>query len=287
MPGAGTSSPRETFGVRRGATQVPSASEDTLAASQAQLKLYAQDLRKLLDAERERTEQLTSAHRQLLLYATELKETLEREQENSRQLARAHLDTAQRLNQAVRYKDNETANHNVRLSHYSAVLAQDLGWDAARVHLVFDAAPLHDLGKVGVPDAVLQKASALDENEWNLIKLHPSIGANLLHHPSSPLLRMAGEIAFGHHENWDGSGYPLGLRGDQISQAAHLVHVVDVYDALRSTRPYKTGFTHAEAVEIMTRGDGRTLPQHFEPRLIHSFQKTHTEFEAIYETYGN
>jgi len=266
---------------------VPSASEDTLAASQAQLKLYAQDLRKLLDAERERTEQLTSAHRQLLLYATELKETLEREQENSRQLARAHLDTAQRLNQAVRYKDNETANHNVRLSHYSAVLAEDLGWDAARVHLVFDAAPLHDLGKVGVPDAVLQKAGALDENEWKLIKLHPSIGANLLHHPSSPLLRMAREIAFGHHENWDGSGYPLGLCGDQIPQAAHLVHVVDVYDALRSTRPYKTGFTHLEAVEIMTRGDGRTLPQHFEPRLIHSFQKIHTEFEAIYETYGN
>jgi putative two-component system response regulator len=260
---------------------------DTLAASQAQLNLYAQDLRKLLESERERSEQLTSAHRQLLLYATELKQTLEREQENSRQLAQAHLDTAHRLNQAVRYKDNETANHNVRLSHYSAVLAEHLGWNAAESHLVFDAAPLHDLGKVGVPDAVLQKPGALDENEWALIKLHPSIGANLLQHPSSPLLKMAREIALSHHENWDGSGYPLGLRGDQIPQTAHLVHLVDIYDALRSTRPYKTGFTHQEAAEIITRGDGRTLPQHFEPSLIHAFQMIHPEFEAIYETYGN
>ena len=260
---------------------------DMLAASQAQLNLYAQDLRKLLDAERERTEQLTSAHRQLLLYATELKQTLEREQENSRQLAQAHLDTAQRLNQAVRYKDNETANHNVRLSHYSAVLAENLGWDPSATHLLFDAAPLHDLGKVGVPDAVLQKPGALEENEWQLIKLHPSIGANLLDHRSSPLLQMAREIALGHHENWDVTGYPLGLRGDQISESARLVHLVDVYDALRSTRPYKNGFTHARAVEVISRGDGRTLPQHFEPRLVQAFQKIHAEFEAIFETYGN
>jgi putative two-component system response regulator len=260
---------------------------DTLAASQAQLNLYAQDLRKLLDAERERTEQLTAAHRQLLMYATELKETLEREQENARQLARAHLDTAQRLNQAVRYKDNETANHNVRLSHYSAVLAEHIGWDAAQTHQLFDAAPLHDLGKLGVPDAVLQKAGKLDDNEWKMIKLHPSIGAHLLHHRSSPLLQMAREIAFGHHENWDGSGYPLGLRGDQIPQSARLVHLVDVYDALRSTRPYKNGFDHQRALEIITRGDGRTLPQHFEPSLVHAFQNVHAEFEAIYETYGN
>jgi putative two-component system response regulator len=260
---------------------------DTLAASQAQLNLYAHDLRKLLDSERERTEQLTSAHRQLLLYATELKQTLEREQENSRQLAQAHLDTAKRLNQAVRYKDNETANHNVRLSHYSAVLAEHLGWDATDAHLIFDAAPLHDLGKVGVPDAVLQKPGALDDNEWKLIKLHPSIGANLLHHPSSLLLRMAREIALGHHENWDGTGYPLGLRGNQIPRSAHLVHLVDIYDALRSTRPYKNGFTHSEAAEIIIRGDGRTLPQHFEPSLVQAFQGIHAEFEAIFETYGN
>jgi putative two-component system response regulator len=266
---------------------VPSQSNDTLAASQAQLNLYAQDLRKLLDAERERAEQLTSSHRQLLLYATELKQTLEREQENSRQLAQAHLDTAQRLNQAVRYKDNETANHNVRLSHYSAVLAERLGWDAAMTHLLFDAAPLHDLGKVGVPDAVLQKPGKLEDNEWILIKLHPSIGANLLDHRSSPLLRMAREIALGHHENWDGSGYPFGLRGEGVPESARLVHLVDVYDALRSTRPYKNGFTHSRAVEIITRGDGRTLPQQFEPRLVQVFQKIHAEFEAIYETYGN
>src|SRR5437588_6595371 len=235
---------------------VHSPSSEMLAASQAQLNLYAQDLRKLLDAERERTEQLTSAHRQLLLYATGLKQTLEREQENCRQLAQAHLDTAQRLNQAVRYKDNETANHNVRLSHYSAVLAESLGWDAETTHLLFDAAPLHDLGKVGVPDAVLQKPGKLDDNEWSLIKLHPSIGANLLDHRSSPLLKMAREIALGHHENWDGSGYPLGLRGSFISESARLVHLVDVYDALRSTRPYKNGFTHCRATEIITRGDG-------------------------------
>ena len=264
-----------------------SQSGDMLAASQAQLNLYAQDLRKLLDAERERTEQLTSAHRQLLLYATELKQTLEREQENSRQLAQAHLDTAQRLNQAVRYKDNETANHNVRLSHYSAVMAESLGWEPERTHLLFDAAPLHDLGKVGVPDAVLQKPGALEENEWQLIKLHPSIGANLLDHRSSPLLQMAREIALGHHENWDGTGYPLGLRGDQIPESARLVHLVDVYDALRSTRPYKNGFTHPRAVEIISRGDGRTLPQQFEPQLVQTFQKIHAEFEAIFETYGN
>jgi putative two-component system response regulator len=266
---------------------MPVSNPGALAASQAQLNLYAQDLRKLLDTERDRTEQLTSAHRQLLLYATELKQTLEREQEKSRQLAQAHLDTAKRLNQAVRYKDNETANHNVRLSHYSAVLAEHLGWDAATTHLIFDAAPLHDLGKVGVPDAVLQKPGALDEKEWKLIKLHPSIGANLLHHPSSLLLRMAREIALGHHENWDGSGYPLGLRGDKIPRSAHLVHLVDIYDALRSTRPYKNGFSHSETAEIIIRGDGRTLPQHFEPTLVRAFQKIHAEFEAIFETYGN
>lgn len=261
--------------------------ESVSAHQQAQLNLYAQDLRKLLDAERERSEQLTAAHRQLLLYANELKQTLEREQQNSRQLAQAHLDTAQRLNQAVRYKDNETANHNVRLSHYSSVLAHRLGWEAERTNLLFDAAPLHDLGKVGVPDVVLQKPGKLDENEWKLIKLHPSIGANLLQHPSSPLLQMARAIALGHHENWDGTGYPLGLRGDAIAEPARLVHLVDVYDALRSTRPYKSGFTHSEALEIMTRGDGRTLPQHFDPQLVEAFKAVHLEFKAIYETYGN
>jgi cyclic di-GMP phosphodiesterase len=253
------------------------------AQAQAQLQLYAQDLRKLLDAERAKAGQLAAAHRQLLIYARELKQTVAKEHERALALERAYLDTVQRLNRAVSLKDNETACHDVRIGHYAELLAIRSGWTEADAERLFRAAPLHDVGKIGVPDSILRKPGPLDDYEWERLRQHTHIGAELLAGSGSQLLDLAREIALSHHENFDGSGYPQGLAGGAIPESAAIVHVVDVYDALRSERPYKRGLDHAAATRVILEGDGRTMPCHFHPHLLLLFQRSHTELEKVYE----
>ena len=261
---------------------ISSSIERQLQAARSQLALYAKDLKELLGREEKKSRQLGRINQQLLAYARDLKIAYDTEQEKNRELEQAYADTVVKLSLASRYKDEETGGHIERLSHYSKSLALFIGWDDEQASQLFAAAPMHDVGKIGVPDAVLGKNGPLDEEEWEIIKKHPTLGASLLSGTASPLLQMAQEVALTHHERWDGSGYPQGLKGRQIPSSGRIVMLADHYDALRSRRPYKPGFSHNKTCDVILNGNERTKPSHFDPHLLEAFREIHLEFDMIY-----
>lgn len=257
-------------------------SPSPLEAMEAQLRAYARDFRRLADANVDNAERLAVAHGQLQVYARDLKTAYQAERRRSRELEKAYFDSVRRLVYASRYKDQETGKHIERLSHYAQSVARHFDWKAEAVQLLFDAAPMHDVGKIGVPDAILSKPTPLSEQEWRQMKRHTVLGASLLKGSASPLLELARQIALCHHERWDGSGYPQGLKGEAIPRAARIVMLVDNYDALRSPRPYKPGFSHARACDVILNGDGRTQPEHFDPEVLDAFHGQLERFKQIY-----
>ena len=258
--------------------------QDRLESARSQLLVYAQDLKQMLANEEKKTQQLKHAHAQLLTYAKDLKVALDVEQHKNNELEQAYTDTMLRLARASRYKDEETGAHIERLSHYAQSMALFVGWNSSRAQGLFAVAPMHDVGKIGVPDAVLGKNGPLTEEEWEAIKQHPLLGASLLSGSASPLLEMAKEVALTHHERWDGSGYPSGLKGAQIPITGRIVMLCDLYDALRSQRPYKSAFSHTKTLDIMLNGNERTKPTHFDPMLLEAFREMHPQFDEIYST---
>ncbi len=259
-------------------------SQGKLDATRSQLLVYANDLKGMLEQEEQRAEQLRKAQAQTLAYAQDLKLALAAEQHKNRELEQAYTDTILRLAKASRYKDEETGAHIERLSHYARSLALFIGWQPSRAQWLFTVAPMHDVGKIGIPDALLSKKGPLNEQEWDVVRQHPLLGASLLEGSCSPLLEMAKEVALTHHERWDGTGYPRGLRGNQIPITGRIVMLCDLYDALRSRRPYKPAFSHSKACDVMFNGGGRTKPSHFDPRLLEAFRELHGEFDRIYST---
>ena len=185
------------------------------------------------------------------------------------------------LARAAEIHDEETGNHIVRVNEYSYFLAKELGQPKDFCEEIRYSAQLHDVGKMSVDSAVLKKRGGLTPEEREEMNRHPLYGFQILE--PSPRLRMAAEIALNHHEKWNGSGYPRGVAGEQIPLAARIVAMADVYDALRSARPYKPAFSHAQAVEIMVRGDDRIRPEeHFDPALREVFAKRHEGMDAIW-----
>ncbi|MCP1617312.1 putative two-component system response regulator [Pseudomonas sp. SLBN-26] len=183
------------------------------------------------------------------------------------ELKRTRLEIVQRLGLAAEYKDNETGLHVIRMSHYSRILARALGWSEADCDDLLNAAPMHDVGKIGIPDAVLRKPGKLDADEWAVMRQHVSIGAKIIGEHPSGLLRIAQRIALTHHEKWDGSGYPNGLAGEDIPIEGRIVAIADVFDALTSERPYKQAWPVEEAVAFLREQSG----QHFDPDLVELF----------------
>ncbi|WP_239670871.1 response regulator [Vibrio variabilis] len=202
----------------------------------------------------------------------------------TKQIQESYIDTIHRLTVTAEYKDEETGAHIQRVSHYCKLLAEKLGKDAEYCDCIFYAAPMHDIGKVGIPEAILLKPGALTEEEWHVMKTHTLIGADILKQAKSPYLQMAADIAAGHHERWDGTGYPNGIQGEKIPLSARILNLADQYDALRSTRPYKPALSHEQVVSIITEGDGRTKPEHFDPKILKIFKACHEEMNQIFDS---
>ena len=199
------------------------------------------------------------------------------------ELQKSYVQTLKVLGVAAEYRDEETGRHIQRIAEYSQLLAEQMGLGSEYCKTIYHASPMHDIGKIGIPDAVLLKQGPLDEREWPIMKMHCEIGARILKHGESPYLGMALDIALSHHERWDGSGYPRGLAGEDIPLAARIMTITDVYDALRSRRPYKLALPHEKALEIILKGDGRTHPGHFDPAVLDAFRRNADAFLEIHD----
>ena len=205
--------------------------------------------------------------------------------ERTHQLVASYRETIATMTRAASYKDEETGAHVARISFYSVDLAQALGLDAEFCDVIHYASPMHDVGKIAIPDAILGKPGRFEPHEWEIMKSHAALGEKLLRGTDSPYLLMGAEIAGAHHERWDGGGYPLGLTGEAIPISARIMNICDQYDALRSKRPYKPAFFHEKAFEIITVGDGRTLPSHFDPTVLEAFKGCVGRFRDIFEAH--
>jgi putative two-component system response regulator len=205
--------------------------------------------------------------------------------ERTRQLRESLLDTVYRLTLASEYRDVDSYVHVKRISYYTEVVAKNLGITGEDADIMFYASPMHDIGKVGIPDSILLKPGVLTDEEFEIMKTHTTIGARILRGSSSPYLRSAERFALHHHERWDGTGYPQGLKGEEIPVEGRIMNLIDQYDALRSKRPYKPPFDHERAVAILTEGGHRTNPGHFDPRILQIFKDNSEKFREIFATH--
>lgn len=213
---------------------------------------------------------------------------LEKEVEDrSKELLSSYFDTVFTITRAAEFRDEETGAHIRRIGIYSRELAQKLEMDHKFIEAIFYASTLHDVGKIGIPDHILFKPGPLLPDELTIMKTHASLGAKILgiEKNTSNLTRMGAEIAQHHHEKWNGQGYPNGISGEAIPLPARIMAITDVYDALRSQRPYKRPFSHEETLRIILKGDGRTEPSHFDPQVLDAFRQHAGIFEEIFETH--
>ncbi len=197
--------------------------------------------------------------------------------ERTAELEATRLEIVRRLGMAAEYRDNETGNHIIRMSKMCVHLGKLYGLGRDRQELLLNASPMHDVGKISIPDAVLLKTGKLTPEEWEIMTQHTIIGARLLDGHNSPLMHMARDIALTHHEKWNGSGYPAGLHGSQIPLEGRIVAIADVFDSLTSGRPYKDPYPFSVAFDIMEKERGK----HFDPDLTDLFLQHREDFEQI------
>lgn len=203
--------------------------------------------------------------------------------ERTRELQETRLEIIRRLGMAAEFKDNETGDHIIRMSKVSQLLALSMGLSEEESELILQASPMHDVGKIGIPDHILLKPGKLDEEEWEIMKRHAEIGFKLLNGHASQIMLMAREIAYTHHEWWDGTGYPRGLRGEEIPMTGRICALADTFDALTSRRPYKKAWKVEDAVAEILRQRGT----HFQPELVDCFLDNLAEILKITFEDGN
>jgi HD-GYP domain-containing protein (c-di-GMP phosphodiesterase class II)/CHASE2 domain-containing sensor protein len=190
-----------------------------------------------------------------------------------------------RLTRAVESRDEDTGGHVARVGLYCKVIAEALGMPTDFVESIPFSSAMHDIGKIGIPDSILLKADTLTPEEVILMQSHTIIGARILANSAYPKIQMSASIALYHHEGWDGSGYPYGVKGNEIPIDARIVTICDHYDAIRSKRRYKPAFDHEKTYKIITEGDGRTIPGHFDPEVLGAFIKAAPLFDDIFHQY--
>jgi HD-GYP domain-containing protein (c-di-GMP phosphodiesterase class II) len=198
----------------------------------------------------------------------------------SKKIIDSYLDFSKKLATIAEAHDDITGKHIIRVGELSAFFAEKLGYKKSFVDRIRNESPLHDIGKIFVDKSILDKKGPLTDEEWEIMKKHTVLSGRLL---SEDFFRLAKKIAYYHHEKWDGSGYPFGMKGDEIPSEAQIVSLVDVYDALRDERPYKKALTHQQAVDIISKGDGRTKPEHFNPKLLKIFLEYEKDIEKIFD----
>lgn len=223
---------------------------------------------------------LSDQHRYLEQLVAERTGELER---NNRQLEETHLVMLQQLGRAADYRDNETGMHIMRVGNFSKLLGLAAGFPESQAELLMYASMMHDIGKIGVPDHILLKPGKLTAEEFDVIRKHPEIGAEIIGEHDAEVLKMAKQIALGHHEKWNGQGYPYGLSGTDISVVARIVAIVDVFDALTCIRPYKRAWPIKDALELIEKEAG----QHFDPELARLFLNMETEVRRIAVEYSD
>jgi putative two-component system response regulator len=204
-------------------------------------------------------------------------------QDRTAELNETHLEVLHRLGSAGEYRDNETGLHVARVCHYARIIAQAYGLPESEAELLFNAAALHDAGKIGIPDSILFKSGKLTKDEWEIIRSHCEIGHKIIGNHQNSLLKTAGTIALTHHERWDGTGYPQGLKESDIPLFGRIVALADVFDALTSERPYKKAWSMAEAVEEIV----RCSEGHFDPKIVESFQRKIPELRAVHQQFAD
>ena len=198
------------------------------------------------------------------------------------ELRATRLEIVQRLGLAAEYKDNETGLHVIRMSHFSRILGIAAGLSEVEADDLLHAAPMHDVGKIGIPDRILQKPGPLDPDEWKIMQSHVTIGAEIIGEHDGGMLALAAQIALTHHEKYDGSGYPHGLRGEDIPLVGRIVAIADVFDALTSKRPYKRAWTEQEALDFLREQKGRQ----FDPALVDLFIEQMPAVRAVQERWA-
>ena len=217
---------------------------------------------------------------QLALY--DQNRTLEEKvKQRTSELETTRLEIIRRLGRAAEFKDNETGLHVIRMSYYSAHIARKTGMAEDDVDMLLNAAPMHDVGKIGIPDNIILKPGKLNDDEWKIMRTHPQIGADIIGNHSDGLLHLAREIALTHHEKWDGSGYPAGLVGEDIPFCGRIVAIADVFDALTTERPYKKAWPIEKALAVMEGDSG----SHFDPALVDVFLKSIDELLKVRNKY--
>ncbi len=225
--------------------------------AQSQLRNQNQNLEAMVQ---ERTKELQIAHHQL---------------------HESRLQVVRRLGRAAEYRDNETGLHIIRMSYISVVIGRAAGMDEEAIDLLLNASPMHDIGKIGMPDNILLKPGKFEPEEWEIMKTHAQIGADILSGDDSPMMMMAREIALSHHEKWDGSGYPNGHKGENIPLVGRIAALADVFDALTSVRPYKKAWSVDEAIDYIKDHSGKQ----FDPKMVEYFMQNIDEIVSIKEKY--
>ncbi|MEY4737112.1 MAG: hypothetical protein RL302_1431 [Pseudomonadota bacterium] len=217
---------------------------------------------------------LNDAHKKLADQAAWLAEEVRKA---THEIVERERETVIRLSRAAEFRDPETGAHILRMAHFSQLIAREMGLSESDQYLLLEAAPMHDIGKVGIADKILLKPGRLDPDEFEIMKQHAVIGYELLKGSASRVLQVGAEIALGHHEKFDGSGYPNGISGEDIPIFSRIVAVADVFDALTSERPYKKAWEVEAAVDFLNDGAG----SHFDPQCVKAFLNAWDDIVAV------